>query len=69
MADLPALWDAATQLARDPVAQTRLLDAAWKLVLLLGLGLLVEGLVVRALGGCAAGWTSPPPRRMNTGPG
>jgi small-conductance mechanosensitive channel len=50
MADLPALWEAATQLARDPVAQTRMLDAAWKLMLLVGLGLLAERLVMRAFG-------------------
>jgi small-conductance mechanosensitive channel len=50
MADLPALWEAASQLAQDPVAQTRILDAAWKLVLLVGLGLLAERLVMRAFG-------------------
>ncbi|SDB33210.1 mechanosensitive ion channel family protein [Belnapia rosea] len=50
MADLPALWDAAGQLAKDPVAQTRLLDAAWKLLLLIGLGLAAEAALARALG-------------------
>ncbi|MCB4821872.1 mechanosensitive ion channel family protein [Roseicella aerolata] len=49
MADLPALWAAATGMLRDPVSQTRLMDAAWKLLVLLGLGLLVEWLVVRAV--------------------
>ncbi|MBL6458082.1 mechanosensitive ion channel [Belnapia sp. T6] len=49
MADLPALWDAALQLARDPVAHTRLLDAAWKLVLLIGLGLAAEATLFRSL--------------------
>ncbi|MDB5374107.1 MAG: mechanosensitive ion channel protein MscS, partial [Belnapia sp.] len=50
MANLPALWTAATDLVRDPVAQTRLLDAAWKLVLLIGIGLLAEAMLVRAFG-------------------
>ncbi len=50
MADLPALWEAASQLARDPVAQTRMLDAAWKVLLLVGLGLVAERLVMRAFG-------------------
>ena len=51
VADLPALWQAVTDLTRDPVAQTRMLDAAWKLLLLLGLGLAVEWLVWRMLAG------------------
>ena len=50
MADLPALWAATANLLRDPVSQTRLTDAAWKLLLLLGLGLLAEWAVVRAVG-------------------
>ncbi|WP_043359189.1 mechanosensitive ion channel domain-containing protein [Belnapia sp. F-4-1] len=50
MADLPALWEATVQLARDPVAQTRMLDAAWKLLLLVGLGLAAEAAVARAFG-------------------
>lgn len=49
MADLPALWAATANLLRDPVALTRLTDAAWKLLLLLGIGLLAEWLVVRAV--------------------
>ncbi|MFZ4409058.1 MAG: mechanosensitive ion channel family protein [Paracraurococcus sp.] len=49
IADLPGLWSAASSLVRDPVSQTRLMDAAWKLVLLLGLGLGAEALVARAL--------------------
>ncbi|WP_431271399.1 mechanosensitive ion channel family protein [Dankookia sp. P2] len=50
MADLPALWAATANLLRDPVSQTRLIDAAWKLLLLLGLGLIAEWAVVRAVG-------------------
>ena len=49
MADLPALWEAGKELAQDPVARTRMLDAAWKLLLLLGIGLLAEAVLVRAL--------------------
>ncbi|MFC7475681.1 mechanosensitive ion channel family protein [Dankookia sp. GCM10030260] len=49
IADLPALWSATANLLRDPVAQTRLTDAAWKLLLLLGLGLLAEAVLVRAV--------------------
>ncbi|TCZ57788.1 mechanosensitive ion channel family protein [Roseicella aquatilis] len=49
VADLPALWAATVGLLRDPVSQTRLVDAAWKLLLLLGLGLGAEWLVVRAV--------------------
>ena len=36
-------------MARDPVTQYRVLDASWKLLLVLGLGLLAEGATVRAL--------------------
>jgi small-conductance mechanosensitive channel len=49
MADLPSLWGAVEAMARSPVARTRLLDAAWKLVLILGLALLAERLAIRAL--------------------
>ncbi|MDO9708170.1 mechanosensitive ion channel domain-containing protein [Paracraurococcus lichenis] len=49
MADLPALWDAAEDLVRDPVSRTRLLDAAWKLLVLTALGLCAEWLMVRVV--------------------
>ncbi|MBK1660422.1 mechanosensitive ion channel family protein, partial [Paracraurococcus ruber] len=49
MADLPALWSALEGLVRDPVSQARLLDAAWKLLALFGLGFLAEYLLVRAV--------------------
>ncbi|TDH59525.1 mechanosensitive ion channel [Dankookia rubra] len=49
MADLPALWSATANLLRDPVSQTRLIDAAWKLLLLLGIGLAAEWAVVRTV--------------------
>ncbi|WP_128079986.1 mechanosensitive ion channel family protein [Roseicella frigidaeris] len=49
IADLPALWSAAVGMVQDPVSQTRLMDAAWKLLLLAAIGLAAEGLVVRAV--------------------
>jgi small-conductance mechanosensitive channel len=52
LADLPGLGRGLAALAVDPVAQARLLDASWKLALLLGAGLLAEFLVGRLL----AGW-------------
>lgn len=51
IADLPGLWAAAVNLAHDPVARARLLDASWKLLLLLGAGLAIEALIARALRG------------------
>ena len=42
VADLPSLWTGVANLARDPVARARLLDASWKLAVLLGAGLAVE---------------------------
>ncbi|WP_343898303.1 mechanosensitive ion channel family protein, partial [Craurococcus roseus] len=51
VADLPSLWSGIDNIARDPVARARLQDAAWKLALLLGAGLLVEGVVHRSLAG------------------
>lgn len=51
MADLPGLWEAVAGMARDPIARARLLDAAWKLLLLIGLGLALEWAVWRALAG------------------
>jgi small-conductance mechanosensitive channel len=49
IADLPSLVAWASSMARDPVTQYRVLDASWKLLLVLGLGLLAEGATVRAL--------------------
>jgi len=49
IADLPALIGAAGQLLVDPVARTRLIDASWKLLLALGLGLLLDRLAQRLL--------------------
>ncbi len=49
VADLPSLWAGVANIARDPVAQKRLLDASWKLALLLGAGLAVEAVVHRSL--------------------
>ncbi|WP_426954511.1 mechanosensitive ion channel domain-containing protein [Muricoccus radiodurans] len=48
--DLPNLAAWASGVARDPVTQTRVIDASWKLALLFGLGLLAEWLVWRLLG-------------------
>ena len=42
-----AAW--ASGVARDPVTQARVMDAAWKLALLFGLGLLAEWATARAL--------------------
>jgi small-conductance mechanosensitive channel len=42
-----AVW--AAGIVRDPVTQARVLDAAWKLALLFGLGLLAEWLTARGL--------------------
>jgi small-conductance mechanosensitive channel len=42
-----AVW--AAGMVRDPVTQARVMDAAWKLALLFGLGLLAEWLTARAL--------------------
>jgi small-conductance mechanosensitive channel len=49
VADLPSLWSGVANLARDPVARARIVDASWKLALLLGAGLALEGLVFRLL--------------------
>ncbi len=49
VADLPSLWSGVANLARDPVARARIVDASWKLALLLGAGLAVEALVHRSL--------------------
>ncbi|NGM22901.1 mechanosensitive ion channel [Roseomonas stagni] len=47
--DLPALFTWLGGLARDPVTQTRVIDAAWKLALLFGAGLLAEWATRRGL--------------------
>ncbi|NKE44473.1 mechanosensitive ion channel [Roseomonas frigidaquae] len=47
--DLPSVARWASDFARDPVTQTRVIDAAWKLALLFGAGLLAEMLVRRLL--------------------
>lgn len=49
IADLPSLFAWLSSMARDPVTQFRVIDAAWKLVLVLGLGLLAEWASARAL--------------------
>ncbi len=49
IADLPALLGWLTSLARDPITHTRVLDASWKLLLVLGLGLLAEWTTTQAL--------------------
>jgi small-conductance mechanosensitive channel len=47
--DLPSIARWASDLARDPVTQARVIDAAWKLALLFGTGLLAEWLARRGL--------------------
>jgi small-conductance mechanosensitive channel len=47
--DVRGVADWASGVARDPVTQARVADAAWKLALLFGLGLLAEWLTRRAL--------------------
>ncbi|WP_439550407.1 mechanosensitive ion channel family protein [Falsiroseomonas sp.] len=47
--DLPALFTWLGGMARDPVTQTRVIDAAWKLALLFGAGLVAEILARRGL--------------------
>jgi small-conductance mechanosensitive channel len=49
IADLPAMVSWLSAMARDPVTQFRIMDAAWKLFLVLGLGLVAEWLAVRLL--------------------
>ena len=49
IANLPAMLGWLTSLARDPITQSRVLDASWKLLLVLGLGLLAEWAVMQAL--------------------
>ncbi len=50
IADLPAVLNWLTSLVRDPVTQRRVLDASWKLMLVLGLGLAAEWMAARFLG-------------------
>jgi small-conductance mechanosensitive channel len=49
IADLPSLLAWASSMARDPVTQFRVIDAFWKLAMVLGLGLLAEWAAVRSL--------------------
>ena len=49
IADLPSLFAWLSSMARDPVTQFRVVDAAWKLLLVLSLGLLAEWFAARAL--------------------
>lgn len=49
IADLPAMLGWLASLARDPVTQSRVLDASWKLCLVLGLGLMAEWAAMQAL--------------------
>lgn len=50
IADLPSLVAFVAGLAEDPVTQRRVLDAAWKLALVFGAGLVAEWLAQRTLG-------------------
>lgn len=50
IADLPAVLAWLTTIAVDPITHRRVLDASWKLVLVLGLGLLAEWAAARFLG-------------------
>lgn len=47
--DIRGLASWASGVARDPVTQTRVIDATWKLALIFGLGLLAEWLTARSL--------------------
>jgi small-conductance mechanosensitive channel len=49
IADLPSVVAWLSSMARDPVTSFRIKDAAWKLVLVLGLGLFAEWFATRAL--------------------
>lgn len=49
IADLPSLFAWASSMARDPVTQFRVIDASWKLLLVLGLGLFAEWATARLL--------------------
>lgn len=49
IADLPSMVAWMSSMARDPVTQFRVIDAAWKLLLVLGLGLFAEWMAVRML--------------------
>ena len=42
IADLPAVLSWLSSIVRDPITQSRVLDASWKVILVLGLGLLAE---------------------------
>ncbi|UPG74180.1 mechanosensitive ion channel [Roseomonas gilardii subsp. gilardii] len=49
LADLPAVASWASGVARDPVARVRITDAAWKMLLTFGLGVLAEIVVYHLL--------------------
>ncbi|BDG75070.1 mechanosensitive ion channel family protein [Roseomonas fluvialis] len=49
IADLPSMVSWLSAMARDPVTQFRIMDAAWKLFMVLGLGLVAEWIAVRLL--------------------
>ncbi|WP_198378600.1 mechanosensitive ion channel domain-containing protein, partial [Neoroseomonas rubea] len=49
IADLPSVVRWLSGVARDPVTQYRVMDAAWKLLLVIGLGLMAEWGVARLL--------------------
>jgi len=49
VADLPSILGWLASLARDPVTQYRVMDASWKLLLVLGLGLVAEWGTTRLL--------------------
>ncbi|MCA3382072.1 MAG: mechanosensitive ion channel [Roseomonas sp.] len=42
IADLPAVLSWLSSIVRDPITQSRVLDASWKVILVLGLGLVAE---------------------------
>jgi len=49
VADLPSIFHWLSNLARDPVTQYRVIDASWRLLLVLGLGLMAEWGATRLL--------------------
>lgn len=49
IADLPSFFGWLSSLARDPVTQYRVIDASWRLLMVLGLGLVAEWAVTRVL--------------------
>ena len=49
IADLPAVLSWISSIMRDRIIQNRVLDASWKVILVLGLGLVAEWVAVRVL--------------------